>query len=101
MTKHISSEAIDGMITYFNTHTLAGPAGVPAIKQRMGQTEVGFPAFGVVGLPLHAAYGSARGKVEAAFDEVKKSIEDYVLELGKAKESWINAENANTVVAAD
>jgi hypothetical protein len=98
VTKHISSDAIGAIATYLSSYALDGPSGVPSIQRRVDQTDVGFPAFGVIGMPFHTAYGHAQEGVRTALDEVTKSIKDYITELDAAKKAWIAAEDANTVV---
>lgn len=99
--KHISSEAISEIMQHLERNALQGPNGIDAIKQKLAETEVGFPNFGVVGIPLAMAYGSAREAAGTALDEIRKTIQDYITELTTARDTWIKAENANTVVVAD
>ncbi|MFI6821773.1 hypothetical protein ACIBJE_12595 [Micromonospora sp. NPDC050187] len=97
-SKHISSEAIEAIREHLRRNALSGPNGIDAIKAKLADTEIGFPYFGVVGTPLAVAYGDTREKATTALNEIRETIEDYLDELATARDTWIRAENANTVV---
>jgi hypothetical protein len=97
-SKHISSEAIEAIREHLRKNALTGPNGIDAIKTKLADTEIGFPHFGVIGVPLAMAYGNAREQASTALNEIKETVEDYLDELGTARDTWIRAENANTVV---
>jgi hypothetical protein len=101
MTKHISSDAINAIAAHLGQQVAAGPNGVPDVRAQLPATEVGFPGFGVVGIPLDIAYSGFRDRFAASIDEVSRSIDDYIAELGRARDAWIEAENASTVVVRD
>jgi hypothetical protein len=101
MAKHISSDAIEAVATYLREEVADGENGVAGAKAQLPATEIGFPGFGVVGIPLAVSYGDLRQRFEATLDEVGRTVDDYVAELGKARAAWIEAENANTVVVKD
>ncbi|SCL35768.1 hypothetical protein GA0074692_4177 [Micromonospora pallida] len=97
-SKHISSEAIEAIREHLRKNALSGPNGVDAIKAKLTDTEIGFPHFGVIGIPLAMAYGDVREKAATALNEIRETVDDYLDELDTAKKTWIKAENANTVV---
>ncbi|XTZ17625.1 hypothetical protein ACQSSU_09785 [Micromonospora echinospora] len=97
-SKHISSEAIEAIREHLRRNALSGPNGVDAIKAKLADTEIGFPHFGVVGVPIAVAYGDAREKASTALNEIRETVDDYLDELATARDTWIRAENANTVV---
>ncbi|GLY22031.1 hypothetical protein ACIBCR_31725 [Micromonospora echinospora] len=97
-SKHISSEAIEAIREHLRRNALSGPNGVDAIKAKLADTEIGFPHFGVVGVPIAMAYGDAREKASTALTEIRETVDDYLDELATARDTWIRAENANTVV---
>ncbi|MDG4825638.1 hypothetical protein O7635_27645 [Asanoa sp. WMMD1127] len=98
MAKHISSEAIDAVATYLRDQVADGDNGVAGAKAQLPATEVGFPGFGIVGIPLAVSYGDLCQRVETTLDEMGRTVDDYVTELGRARDAWVAAENANTVV---
>ncbi|SDZ50354.1 hypothetical protein SAMN05421684_5882 [Asanoa ishikariensis] len=101
MTKHISSDAINAIADHLRQQVAAGPNGLPDITARLPETEVGFPGFSVVGTALDVAYSGFRDRFAASLDAVKESVDDYIAELGRARDAWIEAENASTVVVRD
>ncbi|MEV4534438.1 hypothetical protein AB0J82_11475 [Asanoa sp. NPDC049518] len=101
MTKHISSEAINAIADHLRQQVANGPNGVAEIEARLPDTEVGFPGFGIVGIPLDIAYSGFRDSFVDSLGAVKASVDDYIAELGRARDAWVEAENANTVVVSD
>ncbi|SNS76799.1 hypothetical protein SAMN05421812_101712 [Asanoa hainanensis] len=101
MSKHISSEAINAIADHLRQQVAAGPNGVAEIEAKLPATEVGFPGFGVVGIPLDIAYSGFRDRFADSLAAVKASVDDYIAELGRARVAWVEAENASTVVVRD
>ncbi|WP_320065901.1 hypothetical protein [Micromonospora sp. RTGN7] len=99
-SKHISSEAIEAIREHLQKNALSGPNGLDAIKAKLPDTEIPFPHFGVVGTPLALAYGNTRERAATALDEIRETVQDYLDELATARDTWIKAENANTVVTS-
>ncbi|MEU4569657.1 hypothetical protein [Micromonospora sp. NPDC023956] len=97
-SKHISSEAIEAIREHLRRNALSGPNGIDSIKAKLADTEIGFPHFGVVGIPIAMAYGDAREQASTALNEIRETVDDYLDELATARDTWIRAENANTVV---
>ena len=95
--KHVSSEAINAIITSLQTERAGRGEQHRRHQGLLPDTEIGFPAFGVVGAAMLLPYGSARDAAGAALDATKETITDYVTELGNARDAWIAAENSNTV----
>lgn len=101
MTKHISSDAINAIADHLRQQVAAGPNGLPEIRAQLPATEVGFPGFALVGFALDRAYSGFRDRFAASLDEVGRSVDDYIAELGRARDAWVEAENASTVVVRD
>ncbi|MGC4804367.1 hypothetical protein [Micromonospora sp. DT233] len=100
VSKHISSEAIEAIREHLQKNALSGPNGIDAIKAKLPDTEIPFPHFGVIGTALALTYGDTREKAATALDELRESVQDYLDELATARETWIKAEDANTVVTS-
>jgi hypothetical protein len=98
MAKHVSSEAITSIMEHLQKNALQGPNGIETVKAQLPETEIGFPYFGMVGAPLAMQYGTTREAATTAMDEIRETIQDYIAELKTARDTWIKAEDANTVV---
>ncbi|MFD0887460.1 hypothetical protein ACFQ08_23190 [Streptosporangium algeriense] len=67
------------------------------LKTKVGETDVGFPGFGILGLAFGSAYESTQRDVKQSVADATAAVNAWIGALETIKQNWKDAEEASKV----